>query len=247
MSKIIVVTSVSENTLLLPHFINHYDKLGVDNIIICTHAKLVDQVKTCTSSRKITIEILDEQHDEDFDEWKDHNEDRALIKHNPSDPSDIDYKICVDVDEFHEYPLPLRLLVDRMNKVDEWALCGFFVDRFGINYSTPMVTEQDDIFSQFPLQDAHFSETCGACSRKIMICRSWCELAPGRHHTLDGHYDRHFNVGLCIDQFKVHHFKWTEGIEKRLQGRIDDPTYGVKYKEEAKKELSLLKQKRQFI
>jgi hypothetical protein len=243
MSNAIAVASVLEETPLLPHFINHYDQLGVDRIVICTRNELADRVRTCFPCPKLVIAAVNQRgENQPFNEWKDRNEDLAITQHGGV--SNDDYKLCLDIDEFHEYPLPLKLLMNRMNegRVNEWALCGYLIDRFGPNYSTPVVDKDRDLFEQFPLEDPTFTERSGACPRKIMICRVHCRLGHGRHHTEEGHFDRHHRVGLCVTQFKVHHFKWIAGVAERLEKRVNDPTRETAYTSELKAQLAQLKE-----
>lgn len=241
MSKAIAVVSVFEYTPLLPHFIKHYDKIGVDQIIICATNELEASIRASSSWLKHQITPIDQRRPgESFNAWKDRNENTAIKECGVSDD---DYKLCLDIDEFHEYPLPLKLLINRMDEKNEWALCGYFVDRFGPNYSTPEVEEDRDLFEQFPLQDLTFSKNSGACPRKIMICRVRCKLGHGRHHTVNGYFNRHHHVGLRDTQFKVHHFKWIAGVTERLQKRINDPTREAAYISELKVQLAQLNEK----
>ena len=242
MRRVVAIASIFEPTPLAGHFIGYYRRLGVDDLILCVQPDHFTDLVQYQHKGLAALYPLDMKIRGDVDDVKDGTETLALAKYCTDwGYCGEDYKLCLDIDEFHEYPVPLKELVRRMEGANEWALCGTFTDRFGNNYTTPPVSDQGDIFCQFPLKDKEFSKACGAWPTKVMISKVKLNLVKGRHNTRDcGYIDRHNNVELHADQFHVHHFKWTEGVEERLQRKIDDPLYTENVKAEYKCELKRL-------
>jgi hypothetical protein len=224
--RTVAIASVHKYNTIIPHFLKHYHDLGVDKIILCVVPDVYDQVLADSRpfARTFLYLINHPQGSQYFDAWKDSNENHALSCF------DYDYKMCLDIDEFHEYPAPLSAIIGGMEAKDLSALFGQLVDRFGVGYSTPDVLPDVDIFVQFPLEHSGFTSNCGANDNKVMICRADCGLSYGRHNVKGR--GRFHNA-----KYKVHHFKWTgEGIrnlEKRVEeGSIFDNRDGIRDKRE---------------
>jgi len=67
-----------------------------------------------------------------------------------------------------------------------------------------------------------------------MLCRGRVELQGGvRHDTWNAHYQR-VPVGRPED-YVVHHFKWTAGLERRLRDRLERGAIGPAYIRECRR------------
>lgn len=206
---IATVVSVNTYNALVPHFMKHYQRLGVDHLLVLSAASCIETVRADAASypfasvHEISSPLLP---NENFNAWKDRNENLLL------EQVDCEYKMCLDIDEFHEYNDTLSNIVDWMRRTNTKAVGGKFVDRFAADYSTPAVTGDSDIFEQFPIQMSDFTSHSGANPNKVMICKKECVLEFGRHVV---------NVP-CEYVHKVHHFKWTEDGIRNLKERLRD-------------------------
>lgn len=136
---------------LLPHFIEHYLKLGIqkENFLLVLNyfkypQKLHSAQRTLSHYGIKPLKIWRGEYDSK-QKWKYINE--LLCKY----VNEKDWAIHPDFDEFHEYPDSIRNVIEdfEINKIN--AIQGFLIDRISIDKKIKKITDEP-IFSQFPIK-----------------------------------------------------------------------------------------------
>jgi len=216
--RVVAITSLYENPALLPHFVAHYARLGAERIIVAVRTPQRDAVheEALEAARGMPADVV----------W------RASGFFADSDKADVqreilaaaglgpnDYVLYPDADELQEYPAPLREIVREMNAHEDWALRGWVVDRIAADGTLAPIRPAPSLWEQFPVTCDFSARVLGAWTQKIVLCRFRVELAGGVYHdTVNAYYDR-VPFGRSAD-YRVHHFKWTEGLDARIARRL---------------------------
>ncbi len=235
-NRVFTITTVYEDPGLLPHFLDHYTRLGVDRILVVVRTRDRDDLfsRAVAQARSYPAEVSWFPSDYFADSDKADVE-AMVLSDNGVEPDD--YVMHLDLDEFHEYPAPLATIVAEMNRHDDWALRGWLVDRIAEGGRLAPIRPAPSIGEQFPIA-SHLTDRllCG-WTQKIMLCRGRVELHGGvNHDTCNAHYDR-VPIGSPGD-YIVHHFKWTEGVDSRLQARLERAAIGEIYADECRRFLA---------
>jgi hypothetical protein len=124
--------------------------------------------------------------------------------------------MCVaDLDEFiHLNGESLLTVCSRADNGGFDAIAGSFLDRFPIEALHGQFINVDPeatLDEQFPLSVSNFTTSCGACGVKTSIFKSSLSVGIG-HHYVPGSKS-------LVDCYRVHHFKWTNGVHERLKSR----------------------------
>jgi Glycosyl transferase family 2 len=228
--RVFAVTSVYDDPGLLPHFVAHYERLGVDRILIVVRTPergaLWAQACAATAARRAEASWFPCDRFSDGDKAA---VERTVLLAAGMAPDD--FVMHLDLDEFHEYPAPLREIVALLSRHRHWAVRGGMVDRVAAGGVLAPVRPESDLGTQFPIGCDLTGGLLGAWTQKIMLCRGRTELKGGLNHdTRNAVYDR---VPLgCAADYVVHHFKWTAGVDARLRARLDEALVGPEYRRE---------------
>lgn len=220
--KIRLVTITGSRTNILPHMLQHYTEL-VDEIFVVVYEwenfSTYDEVEKIVSLFP-NAKIVRRETKEKFN-WEYvtqlYNETKLMFPN--------DWWVVSDDDEFHEYSKDLREIVKECDE-NGWDLVrGGFVDRIGIDGSFPEISNQSDIFKQFPLAGFFRYPMSNACPNKVCIMKGYIELTAGQHYAkIDGHTTwkwQGWNHPLIapIDKYNVivNHFKWDITCIERIK------------------------------
>ncbi|MGO9113219.1 MAG: hypothetical protein ACLP9L_28630 [Thermoguttaceae bacterium] len=230
-------TVIYDGVELVPHFIKHYAALGVDAILLAAHERVCHDVLHFASGYPAFVFPFRRGH---FDCMQKHAMEKTLVNFFDAGPDD--YIIYCDIDEFQEYPAPLKEIVRIMDERNLWALRGYFLDRLAADGRLPAVRPAPDIFLQYPIRCRLTRNLLHASDQKIMICRGRVDLNSGHHDTFNAYYDA---VPVAGD-YVVHHFKWTNGLLERMRARLAIATINPMYAEECRRTLALYDPQRGF-
>jgi hypothetical protein len=210
---------------LLPHFLAHYSRIGVDLFLCGLHGQRTSEARELLA--KYPFEIVADLGTESFtgqlnNEWVERfNE----VRRQHVVPGE--WCLYADVDEFHEYPA-----ADFLASLDRHinAVMGWWVERLATSDGQllPCLPDQN-IGQQFPFATRKIF--CGL-SQKVMAIRGELELMIGYHRVTGGsdmpvYYQ---------DYLRVHHFRWNDraaakyasfpwtGHYKFKDGRVPDLT-----------------------
>jgi hypothetical protein len=203
-AKVHLLATVYRYADLVPHWIAHYQSLGISRIHL-----LVNERGLAAASRPIlaahagfirhrySAEYTSAQRTAQEMEWKN----RCLAAN--------DFYACVDLDEFHEYPLPLPELLARLQSERAHYLAGNMLDHVTRDGSLPGIGPQS-LWDQFPLEGPLTAQLVRGNPRCIMLCRRSVNLERGRHQA---------RGRPCSLTGTVHHFKWHATVVPLLQDR----------------------------
>lgn len=237
--KLRLVTVTGSRTNTLWHMLRHYAHL-VDEIYVAVYewkgSSTFDEVEAIVnkfSNARIVSRNLDEKYN-----WERvtqlYNEVKMM---HPND-----WWIISDDDEFHVYSKPLWQIVNDCETQGWDVVRGGFIDRIGVDGTFPELTDEKDIFEQFP--DAGFFRypLSKACPNKICLVKGHIEVTPGQHYAkIDGHTTwkwQGWNHPLIapVDEYnvQVHHFKWDSTCGERIRA-VANTNMAYAYSEEYRK------------
>jgi len=220
------VVSIYDHPELVPHFLEHYLRLGVTGMLLAVRSEqalpLTEQYVKEVGFGSISYFPAERFDDKD----KVNTEERVLATQTLNQD---DYILHLDLDEFQQYPAPLTEIVTEMNRHDDLAVSCWMVDRVAADGRLRPMTRTPTIWEQFPCGVDFSATVLRAGTRKIMICRRRVKLkGGGRHNTVDVSYTRKPVPGEYI----VHHFKWLEGLDARLERRLRRDSLEDPYRDE---------------
>jgi hypothetical protein len=242
MSDIVyAIVSIYDNIELLPHFLSHYAGLGVQRIFVAVRSTIRDRLyETAVAEAAQFPANVYWFPSKCFSDSDKADGEQLILQRNSVQPDD--YVMHLDLDEFQEYPAPLATIVRLMNARSDWALRGWIVDRVAENGTLAPVLRTPSIGEQFPIGCAVTEVLLSGWTQKIVLCRGRVRLQGGvRHDTENAHYER-VPVGQSSD-YIVHHFKWLQGLDQRLEARLARDFIGAKYAEECRHFLDYYRQR----
>lgn len=233
MSKKCVSIVVAYNGLdLLRHYLRHYDRLGVDEMIICAGVKqTADMLKGKAEERKTNelpqlIEICKPYRTRIYPfTYEAYNSiDKLWVERHALAHYGIgldDYVMWTDLDEFFSFPCPLSELIDAMNRRNDWAIHGWILDRVARDGSLPSIQPDISLEQQFPIGANITGAFLHANTRKIMLARGRVRVNEGHDNTENGYF-HHVPVGVIHD-YTAHHFRWTKELAGKVMERLLKP------------------------
>lgn len=243
MSTIFAITTIYGCGLdLLPHWLEHYTRLGVDQILLAigfTPAQNFLKGDQCADNilpraiaivRSYPVTVYPFCYDEYHTIYM--QDIRGRVKEYAGVRLD-DWVLHADLDEFYEFPVPLRELIREMEDKNDWAIHGHILDRVAADGSLAKVVPDCNIGEQFPIGCRLTGRVFGANTRKIMLCRGRVRVNPGNHNTFNARFGR-CPIG-DQSQYIAHHFRWTDTLIPRLRSRLLGNGIGKPYRAEIKR------------
>jgi len=214
---IVLISEVGGDLRLLPASLEYYKSLGIDSILITLHVRRRDSIeenwvhRTVASFDGVLASIWCDPTLNHVRRFQERN--RAIAQYC----SDSDWIVNADIDEFHEYPLPLPEMVRECERSQFAYVKGTIVDRIAANGSLPELNPKD-LWQQFPLRTRITKNILGANDQKVALSRAFVRTSPGHHcvHPEDEEFKHSWR------SVNVHHFKWDSDVVPRLRARIED-------------------------
>ena len=236
MQKLNLVTVVGHNTTMLKHMLNHYKNI-VDEIYVVVYRQhefdgiLEDVINLGIKPYKVVTEPK-------FN-WERVTELYNEVKQTKPN----EWWVVSDDDEFHIYPKSIREMISECEENDWEFITGGFLDRIGENGNFPLVTQQTDIWNEFPLAGFFRYPMSGACPNKVCVMKGFVNVTPGQHYVNFGDgknswgkenikHPRRYPIGRGEGFIQVHHFKWDSTVLDRLKEvseTKEDYTYWQEY------------------
>jgi hypothetical protein len=231
--RVFAIVTMYENPELLAHFLDHYTRLGVHRILVSVRS--AEQGELYESAVRHAAPFDARVYWNPAQRFMDSDKaeiEQSIIEQNGVQPDD--YVMHLDLDEFHEYPAPLAEIVRIMNQRDAWAVRGWLLDRVAEDGALAPIRSAPSIGEQFPIGCDLTNGVLKGWTQKIVLCRGRVQLQGGvNHDTCNARYDD-VPVGNA-DQYSVHHFKWTHGVDERLRGRLAHGAFAQCYIEECQR------------
>jgi hypothetical protein len=196
---------------LLPHWLDYYHQLGVDQFAICvlreSMQERLDEINSIIAGLPATLHL--------FSDWTDERQ-QIVMRQALEEIGCLrrDWVIHADLDELNEFPCPIDELATAMERGGRVAVHGNFIDRIHARGEFAALTPKPTLAEQYPVECRLTEKILKGCPQKIMLARHEVIVEPG-HHTAKEPSGRHV-IGAWQD-YRVHHFKWRQGVVQRLQ------------------------------
>ena len=213
-----LVTVVGNNITMLPHMIDHY-KDWVDEIFVVVYRQdhndtILDEIeKLGITPYKVVVEPK-------------YNWERVTELYNEvKQTKPNDWWIVSDDDEFHIYPKPIKEMIGECEENGWEFITGGFVDRIGKDGIFPIVTNETNIWEEFPNAGFFRHPMSGACPNKVCVMKGSVDVTSGQHYAIIGDTDTWRERGwnhpkrYPIERgfIQVHHFKWDSTCVERIK------------------------------
>ena len=207
-----VLSSLSYDTTLIPHFIRYYNRLGVQSFIISVHELkpgILKRAESLVSKLDCDVRLVPVSERQLSTGVEGNNKEE--IRTNYIGPED--WIIPADLDEFIQFPVPLRQLIDEMVRYDTTFIKGSFADRIAKDGCLSATVPDVSIWQQYPLAALVSQRLVRCWSHKVTLCRGDCMLASGHHNVIRPCRPHLYRYST------IHHFKWRKGLIPALKRR----------------------------
>jgi len=212
--KVRLCSVMGERVDILPHFIKHYKKLGVNEFHIIVHVPFQNHPFYQIATKALKKERL-KAHSFYFGSCNGKICTQLLNnikKHYPND-----WFLIADQDEFQLYPKEIRKIIKDCERDNKNFVTGCFLDRVSDNGKLLELKENVSIWKQFPICGFLSFPLCEANPYKITLCKGKILLSEGQHSVDTG--GQYPVTNELVSQ--VHHFKWTKCFKERFQKRLE--------------------------
>jgi hypothetical protein len=196
--KLVVLIGTDCHLEILPHFLEHYSRIGVDLFVCALHGQHQDEALRLLSGYpfKVVVDFGMQPFAEELARQWERLANEARRRHALAG----EWCLFADVDEFHEYPPGfLASLEPRVNTVKGW-----WVERLATSDGQLLpCLPGGNIGQQFPFTTQKVF--CGL-SQKVMAVRADLDLIFGYHAVMGGGDA----PVLAANRLRVHHFRWND-------------------------------------
>jgi tetratricopeptide repeat protein len=229
--KIFAVVSVRNGGLeLLPHWLEHYTKLGADELLVgvfedvgqSVHAEL-DRLRQRWRFRTFP------QYWGSAVEAEHYSQRQTGLRLAGALPET--WILHTDLDELQVYPAPPRQVADEAGRKGIKVIGGLLCDRVAADGALPMVTPVPSIWEQFPVDCGMTRQITRGKREKVMMARFSVQVSVG-HHVAFNEWSA-APIGSAAD-YRVAHFKWHGDLIDRLRWGMARPNSSPIWKGETK-------------
>jgi len=238
--KVFAICSIRNGALdLLPHWLEHYTKLGADELLLGVFDDLSptlrDEIARCADRWRFTCFTQTWNGiPESVNEWQR----RSGCRQAGATPET--WILHTDLDELHEFPAPLNEIIAAADGKGIAAVIGWLLDRVAADGSMPTVRASPSLWQQFPIGCRLTAGVLGTVSQKIMLAQYAVPVYNGHHYIEGGARLGHIPIGRA-EQYIVHHFKWHGDVLARMEWSLSQPNTQPEWKLEANSFLNWLK------
>lgn len=243
--RLITCVGIEHDLALLPHFIKHYQELGIssDKMHIVLQASdssndNFEKAQAILDEFKIKAEELWIAPYTSDSMWEKRREIQRSVANSD------DWIISADVDEFHEFPTDMVEFLDYCAKKGLNCIQGVFIDRLAPDGELKSVESEKSIWKQFPIEadvicTMRQNEKGGWINGTVNIIACKGEIFPSRggHGAIAGDIQLKYLFGRQLGKLpgiekptirfsyplRVHHFKWTSSLSRSLRKRLSTP------------------------
>ncbi len=205
---------IGRDDRLLSQFVDHYQNLGVDRMLLCADAKNPeDPVPERVRHAAVEIDAVYEQASDPGHSMAFCERVRTELVQRHCEPTD--WVLSADVDEFQVYPEPLDEIVRRCEASSAEYVGGRFVDRIASDGSLAPLSMDRSVWEQYPIGARLTHAVLGACDEKVVLSRAAIPLGGGHHAP------KVEATPLEGVEVEVHHFKWDASVVERCRWHRD--------------------------
>jgi hypothetical protein len=234
--KIFAVLSIRNGgAALLPHWLDHYTRLGVDEILLGVFDDLAGEaaleIEKCAARWKFRRFA---QRWTSASESQQYSQRQAGCRLAGARPGT--WILHADLDELHEYPAPLRAVTAAAAEKGTSVVSGHFVDRVAADGSLPQVRAEPSLWEQFPISCNLTEAVLKGGTQKVMLSRYRVQVSVG-HHEAIREPALPPPIGTA-EEYRVAHFKWHGDLPARLRWGLSQQNVGMRWKREAERFLA---------
>jgi Glycosyl transferase family 2 len=205
-------TSIFDDTRLLPYFLHHYARAGIDEFHMLAPSDSVGELSSLAPEYHITVSTID---------WTAMSESfsrgdlatAVLGEVRAHHQADDEWVVILDLDEFVDFGGPIDTVIVRAEAEGANVVKGVMYDRFSADGRTIDPIDGASLDETYPVRSRFIPNVMLGCDDKAVIVKGRLEGAQGaEHHQLVG--ERAASTVLTIE-----HFKWTQGSVDRLRAR----------------------------
>lgn len=207
-----LVTVIGESLDLLPHMLQYYKSVGVEEIIIHAHLNSYDQSRIehiSEAASHFDVKVSSFNIGPWFPTTNLHLYELSRADHPQ------DWFLLADQDEFQVFPDELLDVLGFCNRKGYDFIEGCLIDRVSTSGELGRATTDQPIWSQFPIGSVFAARCLGSVANKIVAAKGFVKIGIGQHHAYTGIACPSSEVYI-----PVHHFKWVEGLFSRLDQRV---------------------------
>lgn len=207
----IVLTSASYDVAILPEFVRHYAKLGMESIHVAVlelKPGLMQEVRDVGATCCLPVHVHPAHPRWVTTKLEAQNKDelrlRLFLKPD-------DWYIPADLDEFVDFGESVPSLLSRMQ--GHGYAMGGFIDRVSADGSISQYDPTLSIWDQYPVETHITRDVMRIDHRKVVLARGHLGVSSG-HHRIRQEEHR------CLPaEFPIHHFAWRAGRMEALLAR----------------------------
>ena len=220
---ITVICSLHTNIELIPHFIDHYKKIGVTDFVFGVSGgkenPTYNEMLQYVDSNIRVCASYNDLFSPDMDAWF---ANRVRLEMSPND-----WYIPADLDELHVTPGydDMHSLIRDVSMSNSDFVWGQMVDRVTQDGSIPLhITPTPTIWEQFPVEMNLTGALLKAWDFKVTLAKQSIVVTSGHHYT-----ENYNGVGVKFEKPSfTHHFKWFGNLlEKEEAKLVQYKTLGV--------------------
>jgi tetratricopeptide (TPR) repeat protein len=233
--KFFAVVSIRNGGLeLLPHWLEYYTNLGVDEILLGIFDDLAGdaaaELEKCAGRWKFRRFV---QH------WKAATESETYCQRQTgcrlAGARPGTWILHTDLDELQQYPSPLKEIAASAAQMNTRAVFGRLVDRVAADGSLPPIRPHPSLWEQFPVECNMTGGILKSVPQKVMLAR-YSVLVKTGHHEAPLEPANPAIIG------KVAHFKWHSGLLERMHWGLQQASASAEWKGDARRFLGWLDQ-----
>jgi hypothetical protein len=195
--------AVYDDCALLPHFLKHYQSMGVKKFYIAASPAVVPIVRRDAIGFDAVVR-------DDLDVADSFQGGALAVTAMRFDYSDEDeWVLIADLDEFLARDTPLPEVLAKAIAEDANVVRARMVDRVSVDGSLPAVLEGTDLWETFPRECALTKQLQGSVDHKGLLVRGHLLPTMAHHEFRDER--------ICSQWLRLHHFKWNSNAEARLR------------------------------
>lgn len=209
----LVICPIFDRIELLPFYLRHYTNLGATQFVFAVWNGETNPLWHRIDDWKFDYPIeLRKSVECPIESYNGPSETVGLNRMREEFRKTHDWFCVADLDEFCWFKdgASMRAVAGEADMAGFSSVHGFFHDRFARDLSFPAIDPSKTLDEQFPLR-ADATGWHGANTNKVCLARTNVPILSG-HHGATG--------AIWMNQIEVHHFKWTQGVEARLQERF---------------------------
>jgi tetratricopeptide (TPR) repeat protein len=231
--KFFAVVSIRNGGLeLLPHWLAHYTKLGVNEILLGIFDDLAGdaraEIEKCAGQWKFRTFVQ---------RWKAATESETYCQRQSgcrrAGARPGTWILHTDLDELQQYPLPLKKIAADAAQHNVNAVFGRLIDRVAADGSLPPIWPRPSLWEQFPIECNMTGGILKSSPAKVMMARFRVLVKTGHHETP---LEREITPPIG----KVAHFKWHSGLLERMRWGLRQENASREWKGDARRFLAWL-------